>query len=333
MGDGAGTRGEGRRSRDAVGQRRDGKHRGDIGVKARRERFQDTLRAAIGRRGVALMGVCNATPDSFSDGGRYFSPEAARARVDELLREGADIVDVGGESTRPGAPPVAATEQLGRILPVIEYAASRVCVSVDTTDPEVARIALDAGAAVINDVSCLAQPELARVAFDADATLVVMHSRPAHFAGASALAEAFRDEAYGDVGAEVLAEWWAAVRRAEALGISLSKPGALVFDGGLGFAKTARQSVELLRRTAEFVAALPVPVLVGASRKSFLKLVDAEAGPDERSGGSLAAALWAAGQGAQLLRVHDVRATAQAIDVHRLLGPATPGTPGGGPYV
>jgi dihydropteroate synthase len=268
-------------------------------------------------RGVALMGVCNVTPDSFSDGGRYFSPEAARARIDELLAEGADVVDVGGESTRPGAPPVAPSEQIARVLDVVRHAASRgACVSVDTCSPQVAAAALDAGACAVNDVSCLRDDELAAVVAASGAALVLMHARghQEHMAGFSQYA----DDAYGDVVRDVCAEWESAAARARARGVPRD---ALVMDPGLGFAKNARHSLELLARLREVVRSVGVPVALGASRKSFLTVVDAAAPPAERTGASLAAAVHAARAGASLLRVHDVRATRQAVDLDRRLAP------------
>src|SRR5271168_4144949 len=144
----------------------------------RLEAFKRVLETAVARRGIALMGVCNVTPDSFSDGGRYLGVDAARARVDELLAEGADYVDVGGESTRPGAAPVPAREQLARVLGVVKHAVERgACVSIDTTSPEVAAACLDAGACIVNDVSCLRDVELAKVVAASGAALILMHSR------------------------------------------------------------------------------------------------------------------------------------------------------------
>ena len=181
------------------------------------------------------MGVCNVTPDSFSDGGRYLGAEAARARVDELLAEGADLVDVGGESTRPGAAPVAAKEQLARTLEVVRYAAERgACVSIDTASPEVAAACLDAGACAVNDVSCLRDAELARVAAASGAALVLMHARgtQAEMRGYGAVP----DDAYGDVVDDVLREWGDAAGRATAAGLPRE---ALLMDPGLGFAKNA----------------------------------------------------------------------------------------------
>jgi dihydropteroate synthase len=262
------------------------------------------------------MGICNVTPDSFSDGGLHDAPGAARARVDEIVAEGADIVDVGAESTRPGARPVSAREQLRRALDVVRYAASTAaCVSIDTSNPEVAEACLDAGASIVNDTSCLADCRLARVAADRQALLVLMHSRgpQSEMTGFSE----YPDAGYVDVLSDVLREWGAAADRACAAGLPRD---ALVMDPGLGFSKNKRQSRELLSRVDIFVRELGVPVLVGASRKSFLAESDPEASPRERVGASIAAALHAVRRGVSILRVHDVRVTRQAIDCDRQLG-------------
>jgi dihydropteroate synthase len=268
------------------------------------------------------MGVCNVTPDSFSDGGLHFAPEAARARVDELLAQGADIIDVGGESTRPRAEPVPAPVQIGRVLDVVRYAASLgACVSIDTTTPEVAAACMDAGASVVNDVSCLLDGALARVVAASGAALVLMHARGTQkeMAGFSR----YPDDAYEDIVRDVCTEWEIAAERARAAGIPRD---AIVMDPGFGFAKNARHSLELLARLDEVVRAVGGPVAVGASRKSFLASVDDPQGskpervpPSERLGASIAAALHAARAGASILRVHDVRATRQAIDLERAL--------------
>jgi dihydropteroate synthase len=275
------------------------------------------LSGARRRRGVALVGVCNVTPDSFSDGGKHFSHDAACKHVDELIAEGADAVDIGAESTRPGAKPVPPKEQLERLLEVVRYAASKTCVSVDTTSPEVASACLEAGAAVVNDVSCLADARLAKVVSDAGATLILMHARgtQAEMKGFSV----YPEDAYGDLVRDVIVEWNRAADRAISAGLTRS---ALVMDPGLGFAKSAKQSMDLLRRTGELVAQLDVPVMIGASRKSFLRLADADASPAERIGASVAAAAHAARAGAGLVRVHDVRATRQAVDLQGLVGGA-----------
>jgi dihydropteroate synthase len=279
------------------------------------------------------MGVCNVTPDSFSDGGLHFAPEAARARVDELLAQGADIIDVGGESTRPRAEPVPAQVQIARVLDVVRYAASLgACVSIDTTAPEVAAASLDAGACVVNDVSCLLDGALARVVAASGAALVLMHSRGSQrdMPGFSR----YPDDAYGDVVHDVCVEWESAAERARSAGVARD---AIVMDPGFGFAKNGRHSLELLGRLEEVVRTVGVPVAVGASRKSFLVLAAApdprpqpeKVPPADRLGASIAAALHAARAGASILRVHDVRATRQALDLERAMAGAFTG-PGAG---
>jgi dihydropteroate synthase len=293
-------------------------------VSRRREAFQRTLESAKARRGPAIMGVCNVTPDSFSDGGAFLAPEAARARVDALMGEGADIIDIGGESTRPRAEPVPAETQIARVLDVVRYAAGRgACVSIDTTSPEVAAACLDAGACAVNDVSCLVDDRLAQVVAGSGAMLVLMHARGLQkdMRGFSRYA----DDAYGDVVHDVCAEWEAAAARARSLGVPRD---ALVMDPGFGFAKNARHSTELLARLAEVVSAVAVPVAVGASRKSFLAQVDKDVAPNERLGASIAAAIYAARAGARILRVHDVRATRQAVDLDLQLGAIAAGQGG-----
>ncbi len=294
-------------------------------------RFLRLLPSARAAHGAAIMGVCNATPDSFSDGGLYLDPRAARDRVDELVAEGADIVDIGGESTRPGAPAVPPGEQLRRILDVVRHAADRgTLVSVDTSHPEVAAACLEAGADVVNDVSCLRDQALARAVASAGGALLLMHAR-GHQQDMRGFSQ-YPDAAYGDVVADVLSEWEQAAGRAVAAGLPRS---SLAMDPGLGFAKNARQSTVLLARVGELVRALDVPVAVGASRKSFLAVADPDASPADRLegrecgraictpadrlGASIAAALHAARAGAYIVRVHDVRATRQALALDREL--------------
>lgn len=301
----------------------------------RSSRFAGVVRGAVARRGAALMGICNVTPDSFSDGGRYLDRDAACAHVDELIAAGADIIDIGGESTRPGSKPVAAPEQLERVLPVIRYAVERgACVSIDTTSAEVAAACLDAGAQAVNDVSLLRDEDLARVVAGSGACLVLSHAREPQeqmkgYGGWSL-------DAYNDVVKDVAVEWERAAARAGELGVPRS---SLVMDPGLGFSKASRHSFELLRRANELVAAIErngaVPVLFGASRKSFLTLIEASAAPRrgapdphgsarsspaDRDGASIAAALHAVRAGVHILRVHDVRATRLAIDMEIVLG-------------
>jgi len=258
------------------------------------------------------MGICNVTPDSFSDGGRFFEPHDAASRIDELIAEGADIIDIGGESTRPGSKPVSAKEQLARVLPAIEHAARRgACVSIDTMSPHVAAAALDAGAHAINDVSLLHDEELARVASGSGAALILSHARPA-----VGMRPALHE--YGDVVADVLVDWERAAARAALLGVPRS---SLIMDPGLGFSKAARHSLELLRRARVLVDKMgDVPVLFGASRKSFLTLIDKGAEAADRDGASIAAAVHAVHAGVHILRVHSLRATRQAIDLDNVLG-------------
>lgn len=258
-------------------------------------------------RGAALLGIVNVTPNSFYDGGQYFEPNAAHARVDELLEQGADLLDIGAESTRPGAPSVPAEEQWRRTAPVLEYAVRRGArVSIDTTSAEVAERALDAGARIVNDVSCLTDRRLARVVAERSATLLLMHSRGSMtpVAGFSS----YPEHGYGDVVAEVRAEWETARDAALEEGVA---PENVWFDPGLGFHKNAAQSAELLRRFSEF-ASLGALLTIGASRKSFIGALD-DSSPGDRLPGSLIAALCAVDSGAKLLRVHDVRAHRQAL--------------------
>jgi dihydropteroate synthase len=264
------------------------------------------------------MGVLNVTPDSFFDGGRYLEAEAARQRVDRLLAEGVAIVDIGAESSRPGATPVPAARQIDRLRPSLEYAVSRgAMVSIDTTSPEVADHALSLGARMLNDVSCLADDALADVAARHGATLVLMHARGA--LGAMKGFSEYPDGGYRDVVADVRTEWRAARDRAAARGL---EPGDVWLDPGIGFAKNARQSFELLARLHELTSE-GVPLVVGPSRKSFISAVDG-AKADERLGGTIAACLLAAERGARVLRVHDAAAVGQALGVARLARSAAP---------
>jgi dihydropteroate synthase len=257
-----------------------------------------------------LLAVCNVTPDSFSDGGLTFSAADARAHVMSLLGQGADVLDLGAESTRPGALPVSASEQILRLTPALEQAlAAGARVSIDTASAEVAEYALEKGAIAINDTSCGREPELGQVVAKHQAAYLLMHARGpmANMRGFSN----YPEDGYGDVARDVLREWQEARAKLLASGVA---PEWIVFDAGLGFAKNAAQSLTLLKATAWFRRETNGPVLVGASRKSFLKIID-EALPEPRE--RLGASLWAAGVAAQLgadaLRVHDVRATKQFL--------------------
>jgi len=256
------------------------------------------------------MGVLNVTPDSFSEAGRFFDADAAILQGHALVASGADIVDVGGESTRPGAERVDATEEQRRILPVISaLSAGGVYVSVDTMRGETVRAALDAGARMVNDVSGgLADPTLPSLVAEAGVPYVVMHWR-GHSADMQSKAE------YGDVVTEVCDELTARVDAVVAAGVD---PSGLVIDPGIGFAKTAAHNWALLAQLDRLVALGP-PVLVGASRKSFLgTLLADEDGPrpvDERDDATAAITTMSAAAGVWGVRVHEVAASADAVRV------------------
>jgi dihydropteroate synthase len=259
----------------------------------------------------AVMGVLNVTPDSFSDGGRHADPGRAIAAGLAMAAEGADIVDVGGESTRPGAAAISPAEEQMRVVPVIRtLAGAGIRVSVDTRNAATMAAALDAGAAIVNDVSALTHdPAAARLVAARDACVVLMHMRgdPAtmnHFAR------------YDDVAVEVAREL--AIRTETALRAGIAQHN-IVIDPGIGFAKTAAHNLKLMNRLPVLMN-LGCPILVGASRKSFIGKVSLVEDPMKRLPGSLAAALFAAERGASILRVHDVAETVQALRVCVALG-------------
>ena len=276
-------------------------------------RVHNLLERVARQQSTLLMGIVNVTPNSFYDGGRYEAPEAGRQRVVQLLAEGADILDIGGESSKPGAPRVSAEDQLERIGVALGEALEHgAIVSVDTASPAVAEAALARGAHIVNDVTCLSEPELATVVARHDAYLILSHAR-AHQSEMKGYSE-WPDSDYSDVVADVQRDLDAARAVAERHGV---RPDRIWYDPGLGFSKNARQTIELLARTAELVASGTV-VVVGASRKSFIRTLH-ESAPEERLGGTLAASLWAARAGAQVLRVHDVAALRQALLVEAAL--------------
>ncbi|WP_372456747.1 dihydropteroate synthase [Cellulomonas wangsupingiae] len=258
-----------------------------------------------------VMGVVNVTPDSFSDGGRWFDADAAVARGLALLEEGADLLDVGGESTRPGAARVPVDEELARVLPVVErLVAHGAAVSVDTTRAVVAAGAVDAGAVLVNDVSGgMADPEMAHVVARTGAAYVAMHWR-----GHADVMDAL--DAYDDVVADVRRELGERVDALRAAGVRDSQ---IVLDPGLGFAKTGESNWPLLARLDELVAD-GYPVLVGASRKRFLGHLMAgpdgtPAAPEARDDATAAVTALAAAAGAWAVRVHEVAASAAAVRV------------------
>ncbi len=265
-----------------------------------------------------IMGVVNVTPDSFSDGGRWFELDRAIAHACELVKQGADILDIGGESTRPDSTPVTLEEELRRVIPVITQVVRNCArpVSIDTRRVEVARAALEAGAVIINNIVPLREnPSMAQLARESAAGLVVMHMR-----GTPQTMARLTD--YTNVVNEVEAMLAETLRYACSQGIDQD---TLVIDPGIGFAKDTAQNMALLA-SIERMAQL-APVLIGVSRKRFIGEVCSEPVASERLGGSLAAAIWCAMQGAAILRVHDVKATRQALSLLNALRAARDSLP------
>ncbi|MBI1989654.1 MAG: dihydropteroate synthase [Betaproteobacteria bacterium] len=253
-----------------------------------------------------IMGVVNLTPDSFSDAGKFATPQAAVAQAHRLCDEGADIIDIGGESTRPGASGVTLEAERRRVLPVLEQlAAGPVPVSVDTQKPALMRDAIAAGASMINDINALLAPGAIAAVAASDVALCLMHKQ-----GTPASMQV--DPHYDDVVAEVLAFLSQRAEAVRAAGVAAER---IVIDPGFGFGKTLEHNLELLRRLERFAAAGPA-VLAGISRKSMLGRLTGRA-VEERVYASVAAALIAAQKGARILRVHDVAATRDAIAVWR----------------
>lgn len=253
---------------------------------------------------TAVMGILNITPDSFSDGGRYLHPDRAVARALELEAEGADILDIGPQSTRPGHTPVSAEEELERLLPVLERLSGRLSIpiSIDTYYPEVAEAALNRGAAIINDVSGSLENGMPGVAARYGAGLVMMH------AGGGA-----DDRAEVDAVAVVHSYFQKALEAAEQASLPMS---CVCLDPGIGFGKSGRGDLELIARLAEVTAGLPpTTLLVGASRKRVVGACCGNPPPEERLAGTLAIHTAAQLHGARILRVHDVKAAVQAARV------------------
>lgn len=266
-----------------------------------RHSLSDTARTRV-------MGVVNVTPDSFSDGGRLASAEAAVAHALKLLEDGADILDIGGESTRPGAAPVSADEERARVLPVIEglRQITDAPISIDTMKPQVARAAFNAGASIWNDVNALRADGAITAAAELGGPVILMH-----MAGEPRTMQ--DNPYYDDVVAEVVSFLNARAAAAVAAGIARAD---LFADPGIGFGKTLAHNLALMRALPRIEAETGLPVVFGASRKRFVYAIDEtakEAG--DRLGGSLAAALYAADAGVRAVRVHDVRETAQALRV------------------
>jgi dihydropteroate synthase len=268
--------------------------------------------------GPRIMGIVNVTPDSFSDGGRFIAPQAALAHARQLIAEGADILDIGGESTRPGAAPVGEAEETRRVVPLIAAirAESGVAISIDTMKPAVARAAVAAGATLWNDVTALGfAPDSLATAAELGCEVCLMHMR-----GEPRTMQ--DDPRYDDVVGEI--EAWLLARAEAAMAAGVARESILL-DPGLGFGKTTDHNLALLAATPR-LAGHGYPLLIGASRKRFIAALDPGATADDRLGGSIAAALRAADGGAAVLRVHDVRATVQALAVWTAAAAASGGS-------
>jgi dihydropteroate synthase len=255
-----------------------------------------------------LMGVVNVTPDSFSDGGQYLDPAAAIRHGEELLRDGASILDVGGESTRPGAEEVGGAEELRRVEPVVAALAGAATVSIDTSKLMVAEAALKAGASIVNDVTAFQRdPEMAGLCAARDVGVVLMH-----MPGSPRTMQ--DDPRYEDVVDDVKA--FLAGRMEFALGEGVAEERVWL-DPGIGFGKTLEHNLELLRRLGE-LRELGRPLVIGASRKSFIGKIDGSA-VDQRIGGSIASSVLAVAEGADVLRVHDVDEMSEALTVAKAI--------------
>lgn len=248
-----------------------------------------------------IMGVLNLTPDSFYDGGRYSDLDKALRRVSQLFDEGADLIDIGGESTRPGAPSVSESEERDRVVPVVDAVAQRfdLPISIDTSKSVIAKEAVRAGAEFVNDISGLTfDPEMGAVVADSGAGLFLMHTR-------GRPDQMQNNTEYDDVMKEVISGLKDSVKSAVNAGIDRSR---IAVDPGIGFGKSVEGNLEILRRLAE-LKSLRLPILLGTSRKSFIGRVLGNENPDERLNGSLATVALGVASGAQILRVHDVGAS------------------------
>lgn len=265
------------------------------------------IQEAIGQR-TLVMGVLNATPDSFYDGGRYNALDAALARAEQMLSDGAHILDIGGESTRPGAEPVPEEEEIRRVVPLIEAIVARypdAVISVDTTKSRVAQRALQAGACIVNDISgATFDPRILEVAAQAGALIVLMHIK-----GTPKTMQ--QNPVYDDVVAEVRSTLYAHARRAIEAGVP---PERIWLDPGIGFGKTVEHNLQLLRGLPQ-LKTLGYPILVGTSRKSFIGHILGGLPPEERLEGTLATLALAIAWGADIVRVHDVKEAVRAVKV------------------
>ncbi len=261
-----------------------------------------------------VMGILNVTPDSFSDDGEFLSVDDALRQAEKMITEGADIIDIGGESTRPGGEQVATDNEISRVVPVIEAIEKRfdMPISIDTTKLEVARRAIEAGAEIINDISGLRFDEdVGKIAAATNVGLILMHSR-------GSFETMHAEPPVDDIVIEVIAGLRRSIQYAKTHGV---RDEQIAVDIGIGFGKTFEQNLELLAKLDKIIAEFQgYPMLVGTSRKSFIGKILGDAPPSERLGGSLATALIVVRNGASILRVHDVKETVTAIKVFTRIG-------------
>ncbi len=272
-----------------------------------------TARRTISLDRPLVMAILNVTPDSFSDGGEYLSVDEALKQTEKMVAEGADIIDVGGESTRPGSKPVTDSDEIKRVIPVITAISKRfdTPISIDTTKSDVAARAVDAGAEIINDISGLRWDlGIADVAAKTGAGLVLMHSR-------GTFETLHTQPSVVDILAEVTTDFQRAINIANSHGVRNEQ---IALDVGIGFGKTQEQNLELLAKLGKLVSEFEkYPMLVGASRKSFIGKLLGDVPPPQRLGGSIAAAVVAVRNGAKIIRVHDVQETVAAIKTAAML--------------
>ncbi|MBK6618423.1 MAG: dihydropteroate synthase [Nitrosomonas sp.] len=266
--------------------------------------MNNRLQRLLAEKHQLIMGIVNVTPDSFSDGGCYATISQAKTHISQLIAEGADVLDIGGESTRPGSKPVSVNEELDRVMPVIEYAINQnALVSVDTTKPEVMQASIQAGISLVNDINALQTPGALEVVAASEVMVCLMHKQ--------GQPDTMQDAPeYSDVINEVGAFLRQRAAAAALAGITATR---IIIDPGFGFGKTLKHNLILLRQLDQFLS-MNFPVLVGISRKSMLGAITGNA-VDNRKYASIAAALIAADKGARILRVHDVKATRDALAV------------------
>ena len=253
-----------------------------------------------------IMGILNVTPDSFSDGGRYLDASRAIAYAHQMIEDGADIIDIGGESSRPGASPVSTDEELARVLPVIEALANgtEALLSIDTYKPAVARSALQAGANIVNDITALGNADMAEIVAAMDAGLILMHMK-----GVPRTMQ--RSPVYRDLIPEILTFLRQRIDKAQTEGVC---PDRIMIDPGIGFGKTGEHNLEILRCLDRF-RSLEKPILIGTSRKAFIGKILNLPNPDDRLEGTAATVAWAIAHGADVVRVHDVKPICQVTQM------------------